>query len=122
MTQPTKGRNCLHVRHEYGIVRSPIRRNTGRGVCGGVIFMRLVPTSREEDRFGMIGKVLAFVRNGRYPERTFLPSIIFRSCTTFICGRLRNFEPRHVKRMTHGILPSKLSHHDNDQYFEPRQI
>ncbi|GFU40841.1 hypothetical protein TNCV_2466501 [Trichonephila clavipes] len=27
------------------------------------------------DRFGVIGKVLAFVRNGRYPERTFLPSL-----------------------------------------------
>ncbi|GFX03203.1 hypothetical protein TNCV_1700871 [Trichonephila clavipes] len=34
----------------------------------------VIPTSREDDRFGMIGKVLAFVRNGRYPERTFLPS------------------------------------------------
>ncbi|GFW97699.1 hypothetical protein TNCV_1424631 [Trichonephila clavipes] len=34
----------------------------------------LVPTSREDDRLGVIGSVLAFVRNGRYPERTFLPS------------------------------------------------
>ncbi|GFX15321.1 hypothetical protein TNCV_3302501 [Trichonephila clavipes] len=34
----------------------------------------LIPTSREDDRFGMIGQVLAFVWNGRYPERTFLPS------------------------------------------------
>ncbi|GFT12942.1 hypothetical protein TNCV_5096161 [Trichonephila clavipes] len=25
------GRNCLHACHENGIVRSPIRRNTGRG-------------------------------------------------------------------------------------------
>ncbi|GFX15151.1 hypothetical protein TNCV_2708561 [Trichonephila clavipes] len=31
MTQPTKRRNCSHARHEYGIVRSPIHRNTGRG-------------------------------------------------------------------------------------------
>ncbi|GFW58180.1 hypothetical protein TNCV_2743241 [Trichonephila clavipes] len=36
---------------------------------------KLIPTSREDDRFGVIGKVLAFVRNGRYPERTFLPSL-----------------------------------------------
>ncbi|GFW69941.1 hypothetical protein TNCV_1403941 [Trichonephila clavipes] len=35
-----------------------------------------VPTSREDARFGVIGKVLPFVRNGRYPERTFLPSFI----------------------------------------------
>ncbi|GFW17546.1 hypothetical protein TNCV_2651041 [Trichonephila clavipes] len=28
---------CLHSRHEYGIVRSPIHRNTSRGVCGSVI-------------------------------------------------------------------------------------
>ncbi|GFU98759.1 hypothetical protein TNCV_1214751 [Trichonephila clavipes] len=34
----------------------------------------LVPTSREDDCFGVIGKVPAFVRNGGYPERTFLPS------------------------------------------------
>ncbi|GFX62206.1 transposable element Tc3 transposase [Trichonephila clavipes] len=32
---------------------------------------RHLPTSRENDRFGVIVKVLAFVRNGRYPERTF---------------------------------------------------
>ncbi|GFV53461.1 uncharacterized protein TNCV_4983271 [Trichonephila clavipes] len=32
MTQPTKRRNCAHARHEYGIVRSPIRRITGMGV------------------------------------------------------------------------------------------
>ncbi|GFW61426.1 hypothetical protein TNCV_346741 [Trichonephila clavipes] len=37
----------------------------------GYLF-ELVPTSREDDRFGVISKVLAFVRNGRYPERTFL--------------------------------------------------
>ncbi|GFT01005.1 hypothetical protein TNCV_4054111 [Trichonephila clavipes] len=30
----------LHARHEYGIIRSPIRRNSGRGVCGGVIPIR----------------------------------------------------------------------------------
>ncbi|GFX17192.1 hypothetical protein TNCV_2857151 [Trichonephila clavipes] len=34
----------------------------------------LLPTSREDDRFGVISYVLAFVRNGRYPEQTFLPS------------------------------------------------
>ncbi|GFX62804.1 hypothetical protein TNCV_3351301 [Trichonephila clavipes] len=38
--------------------RLPIRRNTGRGVCGGVI-------SIEDNRLGVIGKVLAFVWNGR---------------------------------------------------------
>ncbi|GFV51723.1 transposable element Tcb2 transposase [Trichonephila clavipes] len=31
---------------------------------------------REDDRLGVIGKVLAFVRNGRYPERTIPPSLV----------------------------------------------
>ncbi|GFT74358.1 uncharacterized protein TNCV_539171 [Trichonephila clavipes] len=35
----------------------------------------LVPTSREDDRFAVIGKVLAFARKGRYTERTFLPTV-----------------------------------------------
>ncbi|GFX46588.1 hypothetical protein TNCV_4550271 [Trichonephila clavipes] len=34
--------------------------------------MRVRYRSRQDDRLGVIGKVLAFVRNGRYPERTFL--------------------------------------------------
>ncbi|GFV99611.1 integrase catalytic domain-containing protein [Trichonephila clavipes] len=38
-----------------------------------------VPTSREDGRLGVIGNVLAFVRNGRYPERTFLPSLVTRT-------------------------------------------
>ncbi|GFW19997.1 polypeptide N-acetylgalactosaminyltransferase 13 [Trichonephila clavipes] len=37
---------------------------------------RHLPTSREDGRLGVIGKVLAFVRNGRYPERTFPPSLV----------------------------------------------
>ncbi|GFV53142.1 histonelysine Nmethyltransferase SETMARlike [Trichonephila clavipes] len=36
MTKPTKWRNCSHARHEYGIVRSPIRRITGMGDPGCV--------------------------------------------------------------------------------------
>ncbi|GFT23438.1 hypothetical protein TNCV_2016951 [Trichonephila clavipes] len=36
------------------------------GEYAGVGYLyELVPTSREDDRFGVIGKVLAFVRNGR---------------------------------------------------------
>ncbi|GFT78631.1 probable RNA-directed DNA polymerase from transposon X-element [Trichonephila clavipes] len=44
----------------------------------------VLPTSREDDRLGVIDNVLAFVRNGRYSERTFLPSkgtVILRSVT-----------------------------------------
>ncbi|GFV68982.1 hypothetical protein TNCV_3247561 [Trichonephila clavipes] len=47
----------------------------GEYVTVGYLY-ELVPTSREDDRFGVICKVLAFVRNGRYPERTFLPSLV----------------------------------------------
>ncbi|GFV11767.1 hypothetical protein TNCV_977561 [Trichonephila clavipes] len=36
----------------------------------------ILPTTREDDGLGVIGKVLAFVRNGRYSERTYLPSFI----------------------------------------------
>ncbi|GFX26737.1 uncharacterized protein TNCV_1839101 [Trichonephila clavipes] len=38
-------RNCLHARNEYSIVRSPIHRITGMGVCS--IWMPVDPVPRE---------------------------------------------------------------------------
>ncbi|GFW16234.1 hypothetical protein TNCV_4263991 [Trichonephila clavipes] len=78
MTKPTKWRNYSNARHEYGIVRSPIRRITGMGAKVRLLFPKKIqPCLTRDSNLNPLGckpSVRATILAGPFPNIKGRPS------------------------------------------------